>query len=288
MSLLKLVTSSFFVTAWLLGCAPAPEPGDASLDLVNRHTDSSADTEVATDTAEPTDTATEVSADTGIDESSSCLVEGGALSTCLVPHQAPEYYVDQALKYFDTLDATADPNSVPRYSALVARWEWPPWLKLTGYGRQMMTSIDKLLVIVTPSTVPWRDCRAFSTQPFARCRVSFDYDGRGCPIYEEFTFNDEGEMTFIEAWSDAPGLLPMLDEADLWGEGPSVHRLSTALPGLGDAHGRLSLNAAWMKQAASRDPEIADFVRRAKRFWPTWIKEYLSAGPDLFERGCGW
>ena len=116
--------------------------------------------------------------------------EPSATSTCLAPQQPPEYYVDQSLRYFDTLDVRADPKSAPNYSALVARWEWPPWLKLTGYERDNMTSIADLLKQFDPSTVPTRDCQAFSVQPFGRCHVAFAYDGGPCAIYEEFTFND--------------------------------------------------------------------------------------------------
>jgi len=43
-----------------------------------------------------------------------------ALATALTSQQAPEYYVEQANKYFDTLDASADPNSVPEHSVRVA------------------------------------------------------------------------------------------------------------------------------------------------------------------------
>jgi len=57
-------------------------------------------------------------------------------------------------------------------------------------------------------------------------------------------FNDQGEMTFIEAWSD--------------------------------------------QQAASEDPEIADFVHRARDFWPAWRQALEDAEPDYFARGCGW
>jgi hypothetical protein len=217
-----------------------------------------------------------------------CPSDGGALSTCLTPGHSPQYYVEQAHKYFDTYDAAAASNDPPRYSDLVARWEWPPWLKLTGYGRQTITYSDKFVMLVMPSTIPVRDCRAFPVQPFARCRVTFDYDGRTCPIYEEFTFNDKGEMTFIEAWSDIPEFMPMEDETDEWGEGPSVHRLSTKIPGLGDPGGRISLTAQWMRQAAAQDEDVADFVQRAKNFWGAWLKEYFNAGSDLFERGCGW
>ena len=50
-----------------------------------------------------------------------------------------------------------------------------------------------------PSTVPVGDCRAFSVQPFALCYVSVEYQAGSCPIYEEFVFHDQAEMTFIEA-----------------------------------------------------------------------------------------
>lgn len=214
--------------------------------------------------------------------------EDGATSMCLLPVQTPEYYVEQGLKYFDTLDLNADPKSVPSYSALVARWEWPPWLKLTGFERDQMTAIGDMLRQFDPSTVPVRDCRAFAVQPFSRCHVVMEYEGRPCPIYEEFTFNDQGEMTFIEAWSDLPGLLPTPNPLDRWAEGPLVHRLSTRMPGLGNATGMIALDSLAMAQAAVEDPDILDFVTRARDFWPTWYEDYTAAGPDLFQRGCGW
>jgi hypothetical protein len=211
-----------------------------------------------------------------------------ALATVLTPQFPPEYYVDQAHKYFDTLDTSADPNSVPDYSILVARWELPPWLWLTGYGRENMLITTNLAASLTPSTVPTRDCRAFSVQPFARCYVAFEYEEGPCPIYEEFVFNDQGQMTFIEAWSDQPGLLPMGDDNDRWAEGPDVHRLSTKIPGLGNPTGLIDLDSDAMQQAASEDPEIADFVRRARDFWPAWRQALEDAEPDYFARGCGW
>ncbi|MGB8224528.1 MAG: hypothetical protein WCF10_18185 [Polyangiales bacterium] len=211
-----------------------------------------------------------------------------ALATALSPQQSPEYYVEQAHKYFDTLDTSADPNSAPNYSLLVARWELPPWLLLTGYGRDNMIQTTEIAVALDPSTVPTRDCRAFTVQPFARCYVSFEYQEGSCPIYEEFVFNDEGEMTFIEAWSDQPGLLPTSDPTDRWAEGPDVHRLSTKIPGLGNATGLIDLSSEAMQRAASGDPKVADFVSRAQDFWPAWLQASEDAGPDYFARGCGW
>lgn len=269
-----------FVVLCSLGCSPDPLP---ILDFESSCVLDSGDTQAEEHSGDP-----ETSDEPLPDPESLCPAEGGALSTCLTPGQSPQYYVEQAHKYFDTYDAAASSNDPPLYSELVARWEWPPWLKLTGYGRQTIIYSDKFVMVVMPSTIPVRDCRAFPVQPFARCRVTFDYDGRTCPIYEEFTFNDKGEMTFIEAWSDLPDFMPMEDDTDEWGEGHSVHRLSTKIPGLGDPGGRISLTAQWMRQAAAQDEDVADFVQRAKNFWGTWLREYFAAGSDLFERGCGW
>jgi hypothetical protein len=212
----------------------------------------------------------------------------GATSPCALPRQGPEYYVDQGLKYFDTLDVAADPASAPHYAELVARWEWPPWLKLTGFGRDHLIGTAKLLKQVDPSTVPVRDCRAFDVQPFCRCVVAFDYDGSRCPIYEEFTFNDQGEMTFIEAWSDLPGLLPGDPATDRWGESAGFPRLSTRVPGLGAGDGRFDVDGPWMHAAEAVDADVADFAARARDPWATWADELKAAGDDLYTRGCGW
>jgi hypothetical protein len=211
-----------------------------------------------------------------------------ALSTALRPRQTEAYYVAQANLYFDTLDMRADPSLVPNYSSRVARWEWPPWYLLTGYERMQMITGTRLALSVEPSTVPTRDCRAFAVQPFARCHVSFSYARGACPIFEEFTFNDQGEMTFIEAWSDLPGMRPTEDPADPWAESPTIRRLSTRVPGLGSATGLIEPTAEWMTAAAARDPELADFVRRTQSFYRSWAQAYGDAGPTAFARGCGW
>jgi hypothetical protein len=211
-------------------------------------------------------------------------VGGDALSTCSSPAQSASYYADQGDRYFDTLDASADPASVPTYSELAARFEWPPWLKLTGYGRDMIPAVDRLVLIAVPdTTVPDRDCRGFDVQPFGRCRVVMEIDGKPCPIYEEFTFNESGEMTFVEAWSDLPGLRPFADGDD-WAEAPGVNRLSTRVPGLGSPSGLLDLDA----MTGSQDPDVADLAARTQDFWPLWTEEYDAAGDDLYARGCGW
>jgi hypothetical protein len=140
-----------------------------------------------------------------------------------------------------------------------------------------------------PSIVTDRDCRAFDTQPFGRCYVTFYYDsheGLGCPIYEEFTFNDQGEITFIEAWSDVDGLRPMTID-DPWAEDPGVYRLSTQIPGLGNAQGLIDLDGEAMDMAALENADIEDFVYRAENWYSTWFDEYMSSD-DMWATGCGW
>jgi hypothetical protein len=220
-----------------------------------------------------------------------CTADGGegALSTCLSPTRPAEYYVDQSLLYFDTLESDYAGEGGPTYAEGVARWEWPPWLLLTGYGREDMERTDAIIRLIETS-VPTRDCRFFDVQPFGRCRIDFryaDHPDEGCPIYEEFTFDDAGEMTFIEAWSDQPGLGPTTD-AEPWAEGPDVRRMSTKLPGLGNARGEIDLDSTYMAEAAASDPDVADFVARARDFWDSWLETYEDAGPDVFAEGCGW
>ena len=218
----------------------------------------------------------------------------GAPSTCLAPTMSADYYTQWSSGYFDTMDSTSDlhPSDMP-YSELVARWEWPPWLKLTAYTRDNIEATDALLTLY-PSVIPERDCRFFEQQPFGRCRVTFFYEdaaheGRGCPIYEEFTFNDAGEVTWIEAWSDLPGMLPSADPDDPWAQGLDIDRLSTRIPGLGNAQGRIDLDSEWMLAAAEEDEDVADFVTRANDWYATWSAELdASGGLQMWEAGCGW
>lgn len=211
----------------------------------------------------------------------------GATATCLTPTFPPAHYVAQAQLYFDSLDIDAQREVRPRYAAQVARWEWPPWLLLTGFGVDDMHEVSDSLRNLDPSTVPIRDCRAFATQPFARCYIVFEYDEGPCPIYEEFVFNDEGEITFVEAWSDLPGLRPH-GPNDPWGDDADFPRLSTRIPGLGTPTGALDLYGTWMRAAADRDPEVADFAERATDWWSYWAEALRAAPPDFFAQGCGW
>jgi hypothetical protein len=276
----------------VIGCSSAgdttlPDPNDAMNSVgMNADTGDGAPRE-APDATGPDDA---LAQSTGPSPGEPCLNAGteGATATCLSPTQTADYYVDQAERYFDTLDVTADPERVPLYSERVARWEWPPWLLLTAYGSQDMIDTNKALHSLDPSTVPTRDCRAFDVQPFARCTVVFAYDDGPCPIYEEFTFNDAGEMTFIEAWSDVPGLRPQADEQDPWGERSSLGRLATRVPGLGNAQGLISLESSWMTEAATEDDDVADFALRASDWWVYWYEAFTEAPTNFFAQGCGW
>jgi hypothetical protein len=216
------------------------------------------------------------------------LCDAAALSTCQAPVQDFAYFSEQGNRYFDTLDGSADPESRPNYALLVARWEWPPWLLLTGYGRDLTLAVDKVVLAGAPdTTVPVRDCRGFDVAPFGRCRVTMIIEGKDCPIYEEFTFNPQGEVTFVEAWSNLPGFFPSTDD-DPWAEKEEVDRLSTRIPGLGNATGEIDIDSAAMLAAAQGDADVAEFVRHAEDFWGTWNETYAAAGDDLYQRGCGW
>jgi len=200
-----------------------------------------------------------------------------ALMECLSPTQTPDYYAEISSRYFDTMDYRVEHEAMP-YSELVARWEWPPWLKLTAFNRDNIESTDTLLVLY-PSIVEDRVCEGFDTQPFGRCTVTFYYDahdGKPCPIYEEFVFNDAGEVTWIEAWSDLDGYR-------------DVPRLSGRIPGLGNAEGLIDLDSEAMLAAAAEDSDVQDFVTRANDWRDTWLAELeASDGDAMWEEGCGW
>lgn len=216
---------------------------------------------------------------------------GSALSICQTPTHPADYYVQQGLRYFDALDVSAPAENTPTYAQNVIRWEWPPWLKLTGYQREQMAALDGLVKKQAPAVISHRDCRFFDVQPFARCRVSFDYkdqgNGKPCFIYEEFSFNDAGEITFIEAWADLPQYTPVDRSLDPWAEGRDIKRLSTRIPGLG-ASPPLNLHSAAIQTAAAADADLADLIARADDFWPAWFAESDKEGPDYFAHGCGW
>lgn len=214
-----------------------------------------------------------------------------ATADCLEPTRSADYYAETSSSYFDTMDYRVELEAWPPYGETVARWEWPPWLLLTAYSRENIEATDTLLLLY-PSIVDERDCRGFDTHPFGRCRVTFYYDDHGgqpCPIYEEFTFNDDGEITWIEAWSDVDGLRPMDPSADPWAEQLGDGRLSSRIPGLGAGDGTLDLDSAAMARAAADDPDVDEFVTRANDWVGTWTALYAETDIDaMWRTGCGW
>lgn len=213
-----------------------------------------------------------------------------ALAGCLSPKFSPEYYIGQGVKYFRTMQ-TGFPDSIqPNYADLVIRWEHPPWLLLTGYTKAGLVATDNFLKL-NPTAYDTIDCRYFAQQPFCRCHVIFNYSGEQCPIYEEFTFNDQGQTTFIEAWSDFPSLLPMgpgndhvWQEEEYWGE-KEVKRLSAKVPGLGNTQGHIDPRASYFKNSAKSDPELGDLLKRIQDPIPTYLQQLILHAKELKD-GC--
>lgn len=217
----------------------------------------------------------------------------GALSTCLTPKFDSAYYVEQGIKYFQTMQSDIPNDVQPNYSPLVIRWEWPPWLLLTGYKKDFLISSDILLKL-KPTSYYKLDCKYFAEQPFCRCHVIFNYSNDSCPIYEEFTFNDQGEMTFIEAWSDFESKLPAnmnagsdstWNEDEYWAKQANINRLSTKVPGLGNTTGKIDINSSWMKTAANADTSVAELVRRLKDPISTYFQQ-LATHQNELSHGC--
>ena len=188
------------------------------------------------------------------------------------PSFGGHYYVEESLKYFDTLDTYASRDSKPVYSSHAIRWEWYPWLFLTGYKKYFF-KLDYFLTLY-PTKVINRDCRSFSIQPFGRCRVTFHYlkSDTKHEIYEEFTFNEKGEITFIEAWTDNIAYLPLRNN-DPWGETNLFHRLSTKVPGLGSQNGRY--NRKNLKKLSKKDEDLKNLLKRLRFPVSFWLYEGL-------------
>ena len=135
----------------------------------------------------------------------------------------PEYYVEQANKYFDTLDPNAEPGSMPYYSEQVVRWEWPPAIAHGPWEAGMIDTAE-VLKVGDPSTVPERDCR-FSKHNRSRDVTSSLNTRVVLPYLRRVCLQRCGEMTFIEAWSDLPGLRPQQGDDDRFGERGTFYRL---------------------------------------------------------------
>lgn len=192
-----------------------------------------------------------------------------------------EYYISQTNMYFDTLDTSSDVKEYPTYSIKVIRWEWPPWLVLTGFGN--VKYIDEALRFTFASECKCinRRIEFFKTNPYTRCTVTFYYDGNNIPIdiYEEFTFNSDGEITFIEAWWNKINYQGQLSGVDSIGLPIVSTRMSSLIPGINNKDG-VDLNSKEMQDACDKSALVYDFKKRAQDFELSIIKELL---PQIFD-----
>ena len=84
------------------------------------------------------------------------------------------------------------------------RWEWHPWLLLSGYKKRDMSLIDGIDRDATPCLVTDRVYRYNSELQMVQAKVMIYYGDvnikartNGFPIYEEFKFNSTGQLVFI-------------------------------------------------------------------------------------------
>lgn len=184
-------------------------------------------------------------------------------------------YVEEAHKYFDGLDSELSKSASSHgmmYTTDAIRWEWPPWLLLTGYTGISMSIQDPLLHVggaaleMYVQGVPRssRECRLFKINPFVRCLVFMDMHGSQanvdedekmhCDIYEEFTYVSSGKISFVEAWAN---------DVRVKSNGLQK-RLSTRVPGLGSHDGQHTLNG-W----AETEDEVLNYLAWAvEESWP--------------------
>lgn len=130
------------------------------------------------------------------------------MSSAVKRNVPDEYYINQANEYFNSLDTTKR-EYMPKYNQNVARFEWPPWLLLTGLGKERTIAIDEAIRLMGPCVCVDRNHKLFASNPFVRSVITFYYGKEDIEkkihpvrIYEEFTFNSIGEITFVEAWWD--------------------------------------------------------------------------------------
>jgi hypothetical protein len=84
------------------------------------------------------------------------------------PNRSEAYYEEQGQAYFDLLsgyDQKGNPSSkTPTYSDFCVRWEWEPWLLLTGKNHGSRTEwsvIDALQKITIPVRISERRVQIF-------------------------------------------------------------------------------------------------------------------------------
>lgn len=192
-----------------------------------------------------------------------------ALSTCVQPTKGEEYYVGQALNYFAQLDPTQEKRDKALLSKGFLRFEWAPWTLFNGYADKlthMVDAVDGKIGSFFPTSPEHRICTFHETNPFVRCSlimwshyddprtekapVSDALKGKaGCGIYQEFTFDQEGRISFTE-----------VNSVTL----PKQTRLSTRVPGLGRT-GEAAVHTDVLHDYSGNDPHLdflTDFFKR--------------------------
>lgn len=213
-----------------------------------------------------------------------------------------EYYIEQAHLYFDLIAGTKDRSLTQLfYSNWLIRYEWEPWLMLTAQNNGVDTAklIDSLEPEAIPCEVPMeqRYVRFYTTNPFVRMMIRIYWPDRTSDIvtwiYEEFSFDRNNDICFIEAWSYPESTLsrgggkgyvienqndPLLpsDKAipsDLtdeesnfcWPDQDRIYRMATHVPGLGDADCKPKIlkegQDSFLESLTELNPEIEDAIQ---------------------------
>ena len=208
-------------------------------------------------------------------------------STDLSPNQPADFYIARADAYFNLISGKDHqgknlPSNFlkPEYSKFMVRWEWEPWLLLTGKNSgwsEEWELIDSAIALTLPNSISDRKYRFSTLNPFVRAVVDIKFGGSNqvLRIYEEFTFNTVGEITFMEAWSyDDPALCMDAFHSNVtfknnihWPERSSIYRLSTLIPGLGAqgdcAQPYIELNdSVGMKKAYQKEKAFNNYLNR--------------------------
>lgn len=237
-------------------------------------------------------------------------------STLVQPTKPPASYIKRANRYFNQLESKFTHywfwhGKLPSYGPLVSRWEWPPdWYRLTGFQRDPTIRVDTVIRDAVPCICVNRSHVFSPTNPFVRSVVTFYYGsqgnkGKAIYIYEEFTFNDLAEMTFIEAWSISKegfdNLTQLAQSNRPWPDKPqgttqtdgvtdasepdiAFTRLSTVIPGLGLNHGEIALKGDQMNEAAQQNATVKEFQREAGDFEGNVIEEVIQRQLEKLKR----
>ena len=201
----------------------------------------------------------------------SCCFETPKLySNSVVPNKDESYYINQANTYFSFLETTSKDHIEPNYSPSLIRWEWEPWLILTGLNDERTLIIDSLIRETGKCECLDRELVFYNTNPFVRCRVTFYYGENKTPIkiYEEFTFDGSGNISFIEAWYDVEDNKLQIPEREFdgWPKFCSVKRLSNLIPGYNKTDFILVLESSEMISQAELYDDVKNFKSRAEKF----------------------